>query len=60
MKRHNKIFGQGYGYEGSFPACRQAGYIVKGLRLKDFKDEQRNRLTKRASLPLPLDETIIF
>jgi len=26
-------------------------YIVKELRLKDFGDEQPNRLTKRASLP---------
>jgi hypothetical protein len=35
--------GYGIGYEA--PAYRQAGvsYIVMGLRLKDFKDEQRNR-----------------
>jgi hypothetical protein len=28
-------------------------FIVKGLRLKDFKDEQRNHLTIQASYALP-------
>src|SRR4030042_4185063 len=36
---------------------KPVSYIVKGLRSRDFKDEQRNRMTIRASLPLPLDET---
>ena len=39
---------------------KPVSYIVKGLRLKDFEDEQRNHLTKRASLPLPLDYRLLF
>ncbi len=34
--------------------------IAKGLRLKDFEDEQRDPLTKRASLSLPLDYRLLF
>jgi hypothetical protein len=30
---------------------KPVSYIVKGLRSRDFKDEQRNRMTIRASLP---------
>jgi hypothetical protein len=36
-------------------ATKPVSYIVKGLRLRDFEGEQRKHLTKRVSLPLPLD-----
>jgi hypothetical protein len=39
---------------------KPVSYIVKGLRLKDFKNEQGNRLTKGASLPLPLNYGLLF
>ena len=37
----------------SVKATKPVSYIVKGLRSRDFKDEQHNRMTIRASLPLP-------
>jgi hypothetical protein len=30
---------------------KPVSYIIRGLRVKDFRDEQRNHLTIRASLP---------
>jgi hypothetical protein len=35
-------------------------FMVKGLRLKEFKDERHNPPTKPASLPLPLASDFYF
>jgi hypothetical protein len=44
----------------SVKVTKPVSYIVKGLRLEDFENEQPNHWTIRASLPLPMDETFIY
>jgi len=34
---------------------KPVSYVIKGVRLREFKDPQHNPLTKRVSLPLPSD-----